>query len=372
MFYCLNSTEKSVIANLQPHTNKSFIRLTSKTAKYGESMKAQLLTRIDKIENHSLTYTTVPDPTPQPNQVLIKIKACGVCYSNLHMIEGELKQFGVPAKLPIIPGHEITGVIADTGENAKGFQQGDRVGVQVLWNTDGTCEFCLSGRENLCLNRQTTGEVVDGGYAEYMVAPSNYVHHLPNNLGFEESAPLFCPGITGYHAVKRANVQLGQKAAVIGIGGVGHMTLQFAKLAGAETIAVDTSEDKLKLAQEIGADHALLPQDLDAYVSMVGRPEVVFVHAPSPKAVEQALRIVKRGGTVVMGVCGTASILFPEEYSILGSVIGTRDDMNEVLALASRGKLKVDWKTYKLSEAYDVLVKLKEGKIVGRAVLVPD
>ena len=334
-------------------------------------MKAQLLTRIDKIENHPLIYTTVKDPTPEPEQVLIKVKACGVCYSNLHMIEGELKQFGVPAKLPIIPGHEVTGVIEEIGSLAKGFQRGDRVGVQVLWKTDGTCEFCLSGRENLCLKRQTTGEVVDGGYAEYMTAPSAFVHRLPDNLGFEESASLFCPGITGYHAVKRAGVRFGQRVAVIGIGGVGHMTLQFAKLAGAETIAVDTSEAKLKLAQDIGSDHALTPMELDEFIVKTGRPDVVMVHAPSQKAVEQAVRIVKRGGVVLMGVVGDVPVSFPEEHSIIGSVIGTRQDMNETLKLASMGKIRVDWNVYRLSEAEDVLIKLKQGKIVGRAILVP-
>ncbi len=334
-------------------------------------MKAQLCIRIDKIENRPLKYTTVPDPTPQSDQVLIKVKACGVCYSNLHMIEGELKQFGVPAKLPIIPGHEVTGEIMEVGRATRGFMEGDRVGVQVLWNTDGTCEFCLSGRENLCLKRQTTGEVVDGGYAEYMVAPSGFVHHLPDNLGFEESASLFCPGVTAYHAVKRANVRVGQKVAIIGIGGVGHMTLQFAKLAGAETIAVDTSEAKLKLAQDIGADHALTAMELDEFTVKTGRPDVVMVHAPSQKAVEQALRIVKRGGTVLMGVCGDAPVSFPEEYTIMGSVIGTRQEMNEVLKIASMGRVRVDWNVYRLSEAEDVLIKLKQGKIVGRAILVP-
>ncbi len=334
-------------------------------------MKAQLCTRIDKIENHPLIYTTVPDPKPLPDQVLIKVKACGVCYSNLHMIEGELKQFGVPAKLPIIPGHEVTGEIAEVGATAKGFTVGDRVGVQVLWKTDGTCEFCLSGRENLCLKRQTTGEVVDGGYAEYMVAPAAFVHHLPDNLGFEESASLFCPGVTAYHAVKRANVHVGQKVAVIGIGGVGHMSLQFAKLAGAETMAVDTSEAKLKLAQDIGSDHALTSLEFDDFVVRNGRPDVVMVHAPSQKAVEQALRVVKRGGTVLMGVCGDAPVMFPEEYTVMGSVIGTRQDMNETLRLASMGRVRVDWSCYRLSEAEEVLVKLKQGKIVGRAILVP-
>jgi propanol-preferring alcohol dehydrogenase len=334
-------------------------------------MKAQVCTKIDKIENHPLIYTTVEDPKPTPDQVLIKVKACGVCYSNLHMIEGDLGKFGVPSKLPIIPGHEVTGVVDEVGSSAVGFQKGDRVGVQVLWRADGTCEFCLTGRENLCLNKQTTGETVDGGYAEYLTVPSSFTYHLPENLGFEESASLFCPGVTGYHAVKRANIKLGQKVAIIGIGGVGHMTLQFAKLAGAETLAIDTSEDKLKLAEAIGADHALTADKVEEYVARTGKLDAVLVHAPSQKAVEQALRIVKRGGVVLMGVCGDAMISFPEEYSVIGSVIGTRYDMLQTLKIASEGKVKVDWTKYKLSEAEDVLVKLKMGKIVGRAILVP-
>ncbi|MGD6933767.1 MAG: alcohol dehydrogenase catalytic domain-containing protein [Candidatus Bathyarchaeia archaeon] len=334
-------------------------------------MKAQVCIRIDKIENHPIVYTTVEDPKPTSNQLLIKVKACGVCYSNLHMIEGELQPFGVPSRLPIIPGHEVTGIVEEVGSNTTGFQKGDRIGVQVLWWADGTCEFCLNGKENLCINKQTTGETVDGGYAEYMTIPSTFAYHLPDCLGFEESASLFCPGVTGYHAVKRAGLQLGQKAAVIGIGGVGHMTLQFAKLAGAHTVAVDTTEDKLKLAEDIGADEALTADKLDEYVQKSGFFDVVFVHAPSQKAVDKALRVVKRGGTVLMGVFGNTQINFPDEYSVVGSVIGTRHDMIETLKLASEGRVKVDWTAYKLSEAEDVLVKLKQGKIVGRAILVP-
>ena len=335
-------------------------------------MKAQLMTRIDKIENHPLTYVTVEDPKPEADEVLIKIKACGVCYSNLSMIEGEFKEiFGIPTKLPIIPGHEITGVVDELGASAKGFQKGDRVGVQVLWNTDGTCEFCQTGRENLCLNKQTTGETRDGGFAEYITAPSGFTYNLPENLGFEESAPLFCPGVTAYHAVKRANIQLGQKVAVIGIGGVGYMSLQFAKLAGAETIAVDKDESKLELAQHMGADLAFTADKLEEYIAKTGKLDAVLVHAPSQRAVDQAIRIVKRGGVVLLGVLGQAQIVFADEYSVIGSVIGTRNDVNQTLKIASMGKVKVDWTPYKLSEAEDVLLKLKQGKIVGRAILVP-
>lgn len=334
-------------------------------------MKAQVCTKIDKIENHPLVYSTVDDPKPATDQLLIKVKACGVCYSNLHMIEGEMKQFGIPTHLPIIPGHEVTGVVEKTGEDVAGFQKGEHVGAQVLWWTDGICEFCQTGKEHLCLNKQTTGETVDGGYAEYMTIPASFAYHLPDSLGFEESAALFCPGVTGYHAVQRAGLRLGQKAAVIGVGGVGHMTLQFSKLAGAQTVAVDTSVDKLKLAEKVGADVVLDAGKVDDYVLKTGKFDVVFVHAPSQKAVDQALRMIKRGGTIIMCVFGCTPISFPDEYSVVGSVIGTRHDMNQTLKLASEGKVKVDWTAYPLSEAEEVLIKLKQGKIVGRAILVP-
>ena len=319
-----------------------------------------------------MVYKTVPEPKMEPNQVLIKIKACGVCHSNLHMIEGEFKVFGVPKKLPIIPGHEITGVIENVGSNTKGFKKGQRVGVQVLYESCGQCDYCLTGNENLCINRQMTGETVDGGYAEYIAAPYNYIYELPDNVGFEEGAPLFCPGVTAYRAVRKAGIRFGQRVAVIGIGGVGHMSLQFAKLAGAETIAIDKSKGQLDMAKELGADHTLLADNVEDYISKKGKVDTVMVHAPSQKAIDQAVKMVKRGGVVLMAVLGNANIAFPEEYSIVTSVIGSRHDMKEVLKIASAGKIKVKWTAYKLSEANDVLLKLKQGKIVGRAVLIPD
>jgi len=334
-------------------------------------MKAQLCTRIDKMENKPLSYEIVDDPKLEPNKVLVRIKACGVCHSNLHMIEGEFKEFGIPTKLPIIPGHEITGVIEEQGKDVKGFEVSERVGVQVLYESCRICEYCITGRENLCLSRKATGEVVDGGYAEYIAAPYDFIYKLPDNIGFEEGAPLFCPGVTAYRAVKRAGVRFGQRVAIIGIGGVGHMSLQFAKLAGAETIAIDKSEGQLKLAEDLGSDHALLADDAENYISKTEKVDVVMVHAPSQKAISQATRIVKRGGVILMGVLGDIRIIFPEEYSVISSVIGSRQDMKETLKIASMGKVKVKWTPYKLNEASDVLLKLKQGQIVGRAVLLP-
>lgn len=334
-------------------------------------MKAQFCTRIDKIENRPLSYKTIDKPKLEQNQVLIKIKACGVCRSNLHMIEGEFKEFGIPAKLPIIPGHEISGVIEELGKEVKGFTVGERVGVQVLYESCRTCEYCITGRENLCLSGKSTGEIVDGGYAEYIAAPFDFIYKLPDNIGFEEGAPLFCPGVTAYRAVKRAGVKIGQRVAVIGTGGVGLMSLQFANVAGAETIAIDKVEDHLESAKDLGSDHTFLADSIEDYISKTGKVDVVMVHAPSQKAIDQATRIVKRGGVILMAVLGNVRIAFPEEYSVISSVVGSRQDVKETLKIASMGKVEVKWKAYPLGEASDVLLKLKKGKITGRAVLVP-
>ncbi|MBC7092330.1 MAG: alcohol dehydrogenase catalytic domain-containing protein, partial [Nitrososphaeria archaeon] len=292
-------------------------------------------------------------------------------HSNLHMIEGDFRDFGIPAKLPIIPGHEITGVVEEVGKGVRGFGVGDRVGVQVLYESCRSCDYCLSGNENLCLERKGTGESVDGGYAEYIVAPYDFIYRLPDNLGFEEAAPLFCPGVTAYRAVRKAGVTFGQKVAVIGIGGVGHMSLQFAKLAGAEVTAIDVNEETLRMAEELGADNVLLASQVEEHVLRSGKFDVVMVHAPSQKAVEQAQKIVKRAGTILMAVKGNMNISFPEEHKIISSVIGSRQDMRETLKIASTRKIKVKYTTYKLSEAEQVLIRLKQGKIVGRAVLTP-
>jgi len=334
-------------------------------------MRAQVLHKVNPIEERPLVDEAVPEPTLRSEDVLINVKACGVCHSNLHMIEGEFLPAGFPGKLPIVPGHEISGAIEKVGENVGTWKVGQRVGVQVLYESCGHCEYCLTGRENLCPKLKSTGENVDGGYAEFIAAPSDFIYQVPENLGFEEAAPLFCPGVTAYRAVKRAGVRPGQKVGVIGIGGVGHMSLQFARLAGGEVVAVDRLEGQLELARELGADHVVPAGEFEEFVSKTGKLDVVMVHAPSQQAVDQAMKAVKRGGTVLMAVVGNIRVSFADEHTIIGSVIGSRMDMIETSKLAGKRKVQVKWQGFKLEEANDVLLRLKRGEIVGRAVLIP-
>jgi len=335
-------------------------------------MKAQVLHDLGPIEKDPLKFEDYATPTPNDEEVLVRIEACGVCHSNLHMIEGEWQSIGIPGKLPIIPGHEIVGVIEKIGKKSNSLTSGMRVGIQVIYDTCGKCEFCLTGRENLCITQLNTGENIDGGYAEFIKAPSRHVYPLPDNLSFEESAPLFCPGVTAYRAVKRAGITFDQTVVIFGIGGVGHLALQFAKLAGAEVIAVDTNKTALSMAKELGADYAVLPDQLDAVLTRTGKPDVVSIHTPTQKAIETALKIIKRGGNVMLATLGTPPpVNFNEEHNVLTSVLGTRNDMNNVLKIASKGRIKVKAKAYNLKDANEVLRKLKNGQIVGRAVLTP-
>jgi len=330
-------------------------------------MRAQVLHKVNLIEERPLVDEAVPEPTLRPEDVLINVKACGVCHSNLHMIEGEFLPAGFPGKLPIVPGHEISGAIEKVGENVGTWKVGQRVGVQVLYESCGRCEYCLTGRENLCPKLKSTGENVDGGYAEFIAAPSDFIYQVPENLGFEEAAPLFCPGVTAYRAVKRAGVRLGQKVAVLGIGGVGSMSVQFAQLAGGEVTAVDVTKEKLDLALELGAENAVLAGEF----GKLGKFDVVMIHTPSQKAIDQAVKSVKPGGTILQAVFGNIFVNFDQEYTVVSSVIGTRIDMLDALKFASERKVKVKWQAFKLEEANDVLLRLKKGEIVGRAVLVP-
>jgi propanol-preferring alcohol dehydrogenase len=334
-------------------------------------MKAMVLHSTAAIEDEPLQWVDLDDPVPAPGQVAIQVLACGVCRSNLHMIEGDWLP-GTPASMPIVPGHEVVGRVIALGEGVSRLRVGDRVGVQPIWSTCGSCEYCLSGSEQLCRGRQITGETRDGGYAERMLADADYVYPIPDGLSDAEAAPLLCPGVTAYGAVKKANLSPGQSVAVLGIGGVGHMVLQLARLTGADVHAVTRSETHRAVAEELGAVAGYSPKGSGPDFVADGALDAAIVFAPSATAVEEAMRITKRGGRIVLGVTETVGVMdIGEEKTVVGSVLGNRQDTLTVLSLAAAGKLAAISEAHPLADANKVLGRLKAGQIRARAVLVP-
>lgn len=312
-------------------------------------------------------------PHPSPGQIVLKVAACGVCRSNLHMIEGDWVSYGVPGFTPIVPGHEVVGRVSEVGSGVDWLVPGDRVGVQPLWSTCGRCVHCRTGRDQLCAEKLITGETVHGGYAQYMLATAAHAHPVPEEIDDVEAAPLFCPGVTAYNAVSKAELRPGSKVALFGVGGVGHMVLQFALLYGADVYGVARSKAHLELTEELGA-HAVAATGGDRvpFFESIGGVDAAVVFAPSDQALRQAISATKRGGTVVVGVhAQVGEIAFYDEKRVVGSVIGSRQQMREVLALAAAGKVRAHCEAYALDAAAEVLGKLKRGEIRARAVLVP-
>lgn len=337
-------------------------------------MKAIVLTRTDPIEEHPLQMQEIATPTPGPGEILLQVSACGVCRSNLHMIEGEWVRNGVPAKLPIVPGHEIVGRVAAVGEGVVSFKKSDRAGIQPLWSTCGRCEYCLTGREQLCQTKQITGETVDGGYAEYVLAKAEHAYPVPESLEDAEAAPLFCPGITAYNAVSKAALAPGKKVVLFGMGGVGHFVLQFAKLHGAEVIVVSRGSRHLRLAEELGASRTIDASSIDPVeaIKLSGGVDAAIVFAPSSDVVRQAISTIKPGGIVVLGTFAEIGALpFVEEKTVAGSLLGSRQQMLDVLQLAAAGKVRSVCEVFPLAQAEEALLRLKRGEFRARAVLVP-
>ena len=334
-------------------------------------MQAMLLDKAAKIDAHPLDYRALATPSPGPGELVMRVTACGVCRSNLHMVEGDWLENGVPSKFPIVPGHEVVGRVESVGPDVTTFEPGDRVGVQPLWSTCMHCEYCLTAREMLCQSKKITGEDVDGGYAEFMLAKEAHTYAVPDELSDAEAAPLFCPGITAYGAVGNARLAPGKTVALFGVGGVGHMVLQFARLAGADTIAVARGKNHLDLAAELGATPLdSTNEDVAATLKARGGVDATIVFAPSSAVVETALAATKPGGIVVIGVHSSIGrFLFYEGKTIVGSLLGSRQQMREVLQLAAAGKVKAHVATYPLSDAERALADLKGGGVRARAVL---
>jgi alcohol dehydrogenase, propanol-preferring len=322
-----------------------------------------------------LVIKEVPDPTLRsPFDAIIRVHASGVCHTDLHAANGD---WPVRPKLPFIPGHEGVGVVESVGELVTNIKVGDRVGIPWLHTACGQCEYCLTGWETLCGSQQNTGYSVDGGYAELVAADARYVGKVPDGLQFADVAPHFCAGVTTYKAIKVAESGPGKTVMISGIGGLGHMALQYAKVTGARTIAVDVTEEKLELARSLGADevvNATAVNVADA-VQKMGGADIVIGTAVSAKSFRSAFDALKPHGRLVLVGLPPEELPIPvfdlvlKGVSVIGSIVGTRKDLQEALDLAARGLVTCDYKTARLEDINAVFREMKAGTIKGRVVL---
>jgi len=336
-----------------------------------KTMKAAVVRRFKE----PLVIEEVPVPSPQPGQILVRIAASGVCHTDLHAADGDWPVKPTP---PFIPGHEGVGHVAAVGAGVSHVKEGDRVGVPWLYTACGHCRHCLRGWETLCETQQNTGYSVNGGFAEYVVADPDYVGHLPANVAFADIAPILCAGVTVYKGLKVTDTRPGDWVAVSGIGGLGHMAVQYAQAIGLNVVAVDISEAKLRLARKLGASLTVNAREADpaAFVKKeIGGAQGVLVSAVSPKAFEQALGMVRRGGTVSLVGLPPGSFPLPIFDTVLngitvrGSIVGTRLDLQEALDFAGAGKAKATVATEPLENINQIFARMRAGDIDGRIVI---
>lgn len=324
-----------------------------------------------------LTIEDVPRPSPDANELLIQVEACGVCHSDLHLAEGDWPQLTALAKRPLILGHEIAGRVVELGASVRDIKIGERVGVPWLHWTCGQCEFCREGNENLCSRQKITGVTNDGGFAEFLKAPASHVVKIPDNLSSVDVAPLFCAGLTVYRALKHARISPGQRLAVFGIGGLGHLAVQIAKDMGAEITAIDVSDEKLALAKSLGATSGLNASSTKVARELRGKGgvHVALVTSAAKAAYDLAFSCLRPTGTLLVVGLPAENICFPPilmaaaEVRIRASAVGTRQELNEVLSLASAGKIICHAASRPLEHVNDVLSQMRQGQLVGRIVL---
>src|SRR5712664_1535715 len=336
-------------------------------------MKAAVLNEFKE----PLEFKEVPQPQLEPGDVLIKVEACGVCHSDLHVADGDWTQFARIVKRPLILGHEIAGRVVERGAAARELQVGDRVGVPWLHWSCSECEFCREGYENLCSKQKITGVTVDGGYAEFVKAPASHALKIPDGLSSVEAAPLFCAGVTVYRALKQSKISPGQRLAVFGVGGLGHLAIQIGQGLGADIAAIDISDEKLALAKSLGASTALnaASNNVVKELRSKGGVHIALVASAARAAYDMAFSCVRPTGKLLVVGLTAENICFPPilmaaaEVRIQASAVGTRQDVRDVLALASQGKIRCRVDTRPLSEANHALDLLRSGQVSGRIVL---
>jgi alcohol dehydrogenase, propanol-preferring len=329
-------------------------------------MRAMQLDQPLPAEQSPLQLRELPTPTPAANQVRVKVRCCGLCHTDLHTIEGDLP---LP-KSPVVPGHQIVGFIDEIGKDVHTLKEGDRVGIPWLHQTDGTCDYCRRGLENLCDNARFTGYHTDGGYADYALVSEDFAHPLPSSFTDENAAPLLCAGIIGYRSYRLSEIRRGQRLGLFGFGASAHLVLQLARYQGCEVYVFTRAEAHRQLAKKLGAawvggaeDEA--PAKLDAAI----------IFAPAGALVPAALKTLRKGGTLALAGI-TMSAIPQMDYSLLyhERVIrtvanSTRQDCREFLELAAEANLQTEIKIYTLENANLALQDLKHSRIEGAGVL---
>ncbi|MEU4792436.1 alcohol dehydrogenase AdhP [Micromonospora tulbaghiae] len=336
-------------------------------------MRASVVTAFDR----PMEIIERPVPEVGPGEILVRVEASGLCHTDIHAARGEWPVKPAP---PFVPGHEGVGLVEKVGPGVTEHAVGDRVALPWLGWACGTCSYCVTGWETLCESQRNTGYSIDGAHAEYAVAAARYAVRVPDGVDPLEAAPLTCAGVTTYKAVKVAGVRPGERVAIFGIGGLGHLAQQYAQIFGAETVAVDVTAEKLELATSLGAAHTVDAATADPVerITALGGVDVAIVLAASPRVIEQAHRSLRRGGRLVLvSLPADNAITLPvfetvlKGITVLGSIVGTRADLAEVFALHAAGRTRVVYETRKLDDINDAVDDVLAGRVAARLVLQP-
>ncbi|SDF42396.1 alcohol dehydrogenase AdhP [Terriglobus roseus] len=323
-----------------------------------------------------LSLEEVPVPAVGPGQALLKVMSTGVCHTDLHAANGD---WPVKPAVPFIPGHEGAGYVAAVGAGVKGLREGDRVGVPWLYSACGVCEYCLKGWETLCPYQKNSGYSVNGSFAEYVLVNPSYIAHLPPKIGFSPIAPILCAGVTVYKGLKETDVKPGQWVAISGIGGLGHLAVQYAKAMGMHIVALDVAQDKLDLAKKLGAEITVDVNEPEVAGKVIaatgGGVHGALITAVSPAAFSLGVNLLRRMGT--MSLVGLPPGEFPvsifdmvlQRKTLRGSIVGTRMDMAECLDFAARGLVKSTYSTEALENINSIFDRMIAGTIDGRIVM---
>jgi propanol-preferring alcohol dehydrogenase len=321
-----------------------------------------------------LQIEDVPKPTPGPGEVVVKIEASGLCHTDIHACHGD---WPVKPKLPLIPGHEGVGIVESAGAGVGTVKEGDRVCIPWLGYACGACEYCASGWETLCEQQKNTGYGIDGSYAEYARANALFVSRVPAGIDPKEAAPITCAGVTTYKAVKVAGTRSSDLVAVFGIGGLGHLAVQYARIAGGTVVAVDLVDAKLDLARQLGADYVVNPtrEDPVAAIKKLGGADQAICLAVSPRAFEQAYGSLRRGGTLVFVALPAENFVKLPIFEtvlngtkVVGSIVGTRIDLAECLELHARKRTRVVYETRRLEDVNACFEEVEQARVPARLV----